>query len=108
MATSYITRHIFPQQNLEKIQCNSAHALTRAIRETSKVKLYRELGLESFEKDDGIRNCCFYKIFSKESPKYLLNIIPVPGVSYFTRYAENTPFFKVIYDFLKNSFFVLL
>ena len=34
-------------QNLQKIQCNSAPALTGAIRQTAKEKVYQELGLES-------------------------------------------------------------
>ena len=37
-------------QNLEKIQYNSALAITGAIRGTFKEKLYQELGLESLEK----------------------------------------------------------
>ena len=37
-------------KNLEKIQYNSAIAITGAIRGTSKEKLYQELGLESLEK----------------------------------------------------------
>ena len=37
-------------QNLEKIQYNSALAITGAIRGTSKEKLYQELGLESLKK----------------------------------------------------------
>ena len=37
-------------QNLEKIQYNTALAITGAIRGTSKKKLYQELGLESLEK----------------------------------------------------------
>ena len=37
-------------QNLEKMQYNSALAITGAIRGTSKEKLYQELGLESLEK----------------------------------------------------------
>ena len=36
-------------QNLEKIQYNSALAITGAIRGASKEKLYQELGLESLE-----------------------------------------------------------
>ena len=93
-------------QNLEKIQYNSALAITGAIRGTSKEKLYQELGLESLEKRRWYRKLCyFYKIFNKQSPTYLLNVIPVSSRSYFTRYAENVPSFKVRHDFFKNSFF---
>ena len=93
-------------QNLEKIQYNSALAITGAIRGTSKEKLYQELGLESLEKRRWYRKLCyFYKIFNKQSPTYLLNVIPVPSRSYFTRYFENAPSFKVRHDLFKNSFF---
>ena len=93
-------------QNLEKIQYNSALAITGAIRGTSKEKLYQELGLESLEKRQWYRKLCyFYKIFNKQSPTYLLNVLPVSSRSYFTRYAENVPSFKVRHDFFKNSFF---
>ena len=93
-------------QNLEKIQYNSALAITGAIRGTSKEKLYQELGLESLEKRRWYRKLCyFYKIFNKQSPTYLLNVIPVSSRSYFTRYAENVPSFKMRHDFFKYSFF---
>ena len=36
----------------------------------------------------------FCKIFNKQSPIYLLNIIPVSSRSSFTRYVENVPFLK--------------
>ena len=47
----------------------------------------------------------FHMIFNKQSPTYLLNIIPVSSKSYFTRYAENVPSSKVGHDFFKNSYF---
>ena len=83
-------------QNVEKIQYNSVLAITGAIRETSKEKFYQELGLESLEKRRWYRKLCyFYNIFNKQSSTYLLNIIPMSSRSYFTRYAENIPSFKV-------------
>ena len=82
-------------KNLEKIQYNSALAITGAIRRTSKEKLYQELRWESLEKRRWYQKLCnFYKIFNKQSPTYLLNVIPVSSRSYFTRYVENVPFFK--------------
>ena len=76
------------------------------MRGTSKEKLYQEVGSESLsKKDDGIKNCYFCKIFNKQSPAYLLNIIPVSSRSYCTRYVENVPSFKVRHDFFKNPFF---
>ena len=94
-------------QSLEKIQYNSVLAITAAIRGTSKEKLYQELRLESLEIRRWYRKpCYFYKIFHKQSPTYLLNVIPVSIRSYFTRYAEIVPSFKVRHDFFKNSFFL--
>ena len=96
-------------QNLEKIQYNSALAITGAIRGISKEKLCQELGLESLEKRRWYQKLCyFYKIFNKQSPTYLLNSISVSSRSYFTRYVENVPSLKVGHDFFKNSFFLLL
>ena len=93
-------------QNLEQIQHNSALTITGAIRVTSKEKLYEELGLESFEKRRWYRKLCFfYNIFNKKSRTYPLNIIPVSSRSYFTRYVENVPSFKVRHIFFKNSIF---
>ena len=87
-------------QNLEKIQYNSVLAITGAIRGTSKAKLYQELGLEVSKNDDGIKNSCYFcKIYDKQSPTYLLNVIPVFSGSYFTRNVENVPSFKVRHDF---------
>ena len=88
-------------QNLKKIQYNLALAITGAIRGTSKEKLYQELGLESLKKRRWYRKLCYFK----QSPTYLLNVIPVSSRSYFTRYAENVPSFKVRHDFFENSFF---
>ena len=77
-----------------------------AMRGTAKEKFYQELGLESLEKRRWYRKLCyFYKIFNKQSPAYLLNVIPVSSRSYFTRYAKNVPSFKVRHVFFKNSFF---
>ena len=71
-----------------------------------KEKHYQELGLESLEKRRRYRKLCyFYKIFKKQSPKYLLNIIDVYSRSFFTRYVENVPSFKVRHNFFKSSVF---
>ena len=45
-------------QSLEKIQYNSALAITAAIRGTSKEKNYQELGLESLQKRRWYRKLC--------------------------------------------------
>ena len=91
-------------QNIEKIKYNSALAVTGAIRGTFKKKLYQEL--ESPEKRRWYwKLYYFYEIFNKQFPKYLLNIIPVGSRSYFTRYVENVPSFKVRHDFFQKFLF---
>ena len=103
----YDQAYIAPfQQKIESVQCNTALAITGAIRGTSKDKLYHKLGLESLEKRRWYRKqCCFYKIFRNQSPEYLFNIIPTSVRPYNTRNANNIPQFKVKHNFFQNSFF---
>ena len=50
-------------QKVDSMQYNATLAITGAIRETSKEKLYNELGLETLEKRRWYRKlCCFFKI----------------------------------------------
>ena len=52
-------------QETEKIECNSALAITRAINETSQNKLYSELYFESLKFRRSFRKLCNYEIISK-------------------------------------------
>ena len=64
-------------QKLESIQYNAALALTGAIRGSSREKLYQELGLESLQLRRWYSKlCCFYKIYNKQAPDYLTELIP--------------------------------
>ena len=76
MATLYMTKHIIPHFiKTSEIQTNSELAITGITRGTSKEKLYQKLRLESLSKKRWYQKlCCFYKIFNKQSPTYLLNI----------------------------------
>ena len=79
MVTSYMTMHIMVRfnQNLEKIQYDTALAITRAMRKISKENRVRiKISQKKF--------CCFHKNFNKQSPKYHLNIISVCRRLYFT------------------------
>ena len=94
------------QQKVESIQYNAAVAITRAIRGTSKEKLFEELRLESLQHRRWYRKlCCFYKILKDQSPKYLFNIIPMLNRPYSTRNANSIPRFKVKQNFFRNTFF---
>ena len=71
---------IYDQPNLssltnkiESVQCNAALAITGAIRETSKEKLYQELGFESLKDRRWLRRLCYlYKIVNTKQPAYLM------------------------------------
>ena len=64
-------------QKLESIQYNACLAITVAIRGTSKVELYQEIGLESLQLRYWYRKLgMFYKIFKSKTPQYLFKLIP--------------------------------
>ena len=89
---------ILPKQILvDKIEVNDARSIAEKFNE-----FYVNVGPNLAKK---IPQSVINKIFNKQSPTYLLNVIPVSSRSYFTRYAENVPSFKVRHDFFKNSFF---
>ena len=93
-------------QKLEFIQYNACLAVTRAIRGTSKEKLYQELGLKSLQLRRWYRKLgMFYKIFKSKSPQDLFKLIPEKTSSYVTRNAGNIPLFHIKHNFCKNSFF---
>ena len=79
-------------QILESLQCNAALAITGAIRDASKEKLYNELGLESLHKRRWYRKLSFlYKVIANQSPSYLFNMIPRKSTSRPTRGSDNIP-----------------
>ena len=95
----------FPPK-LESIQCNAALALTGAIRGSSREKLYQKLGLESLQQRRWYRKqCCFYKIYNKQGPVYLTELIPNRNEAYQTRHFANIPSLSFKHDFFKNAFF---
>ena len=79
-------------QKLESVQYNDALALTGAIRGSSREKLYQELGFESLQLRRWYRKlCCFYKIYNKQAPGYLTELIPTRNEVYQTRHLANIP-----------------
>ena len=93
-------------QKLESIQYNAALALTGAIRGSSREKLYQELGLESLQLRRWYRKlCCFYKIYNKQAPGYLTELIPTCNEAYQTRHVANVPSLSFRHNFFKNTFF---
>ena len=94
------------QQKMETIQYNAALAITGAIRDSSREKLYQELGLETLQQWLWYRKlCCFYKnikIIVSEVP--LLNY-RIHNMSYRTRQCNKILAINVKHDFFKNTFF---
>ena len=63
-------------QKIESVQYNAALAITGAIKGTSQIKLYNELGLESLKFRHWFRKLClFFKIIKHGLPEYLFNLI---------------------------------
>ena len=78
---------------LESIQYNACLVITRAIRRTSREKLYQELGLEPLRLRRWYRKLfLFYKVFKNEHPQYLFHLIPVRHSSHTSRNDTSFPF----------------
>ena len=90
---------------LETVQYNTL-AITGSVQETSKVKLYKELGLESFKSRKWFRCLCFFnKIKTFGLPSYLSNLISSGFHSYNTRNSEDVVICHCGTDNFKYSFF---
>ena len=80
-------------QKIETVQYNAALAITGAIKGTSQIKLYNELGLESLEFRRLFRKLClFYKMKETGLPEYLFNMIAKSNHQY-----SRTDVFKYSY-----------
>ena len=91
---------------IERIQYNAALAITGAIRGTSQIKLYKELGLESLRFRRWFRQLCtFFKIKIHGKPEYLLNKIPSSQIHYNSSNADQVETYYCKRDIFKNSFF---
>ena len=90
-------------QKLKLLQYDACLAITVAIRDTSREKLYEELGLGSIQLRRWFRKLsCFYKLFNCEHPYYLFKLIPSRSSSYIARNIHNIPFFKTRDTFFKD------
>ena len=100
--------HTLFHQKLESLQCSACLAITKAIRGSSREKLYQELGFESLQQRCWYRKLCsFYKVFKSESPCYLFNIIAIRNSFYITRNHANIPLFITNHNFFKKFFFTI-
>ena len=90
-------------QKLESIQYRACLAKTGAIRGTSRVKIYQELGLESLQSRRWYRKLAmFYKIYKNKSPFNLFKLIPEKTISYATRNVDGIPLIKIKHNFFKR------
>ena len=94
------------QKHLGILVYNVYLAITGAIRGSSREILYQELNFLSLQQRRWCRKLCsLYKVFKRESPRYLHNIIPIRNPSYITRNHANIPLFKTNHDFFHKTFF---
>ena len=88
---------------IESVQYNAALAITGAIRGSSKIKLYQELGLEFLKERRWMRRLCYlYKIISLQKPTYLYSCLPTQTIS--RRYPNSFALFRCRTVFFENSF----
>ena len=81
-------------------------AVTGVTKETSRSKLYKELGLESLKSQRTLRRLCtFHKIVSARFPTYLFTLIPQSAYAYQTRTSINIPTCQCRTDTFKYSVF---
>ena len=64
-------------KKIESVQYNAALAITGTIKGTSRVKVYKELGLETLKTRRWLKKlCCFHKTKNNRIPSYLAELIP--------------------------------
>ena len=94
---------------IERVQYNAALAITGAIKGTSQLKIYRELGLESLKFKRWFRHFCFFhKLRSTQTPKYLYNLIPLGNCIYNTHNQDQIDTYYCRTDLFKCPFFHIL
>ena len=77
----------FFRKKLESVQYKAALVTTGAMKGTSRDKIYKELGLESLKSRRWYKRLsCMFKIMKKETPNYLINLIPKCEAAIKTRY----------------------
>ena len=88
---------------IESVQYNVVIGITRAVRRTSKKKLYQELGLESLRNRRWLRRMSYlYKIISTKSPPFLYELMPSLQKSH--RYPGGFKTLRWRTEFFRDSF----
>ena len=88
---------------LETVRYNAALAIMRAVKGTSREKLYQELGLEYLHQRRWMRRfCLFYKVVSTKLPAFIYDTIP--PVSQSQRHPNTFNSISCRTEYFKNSF----
>ena len=88
-----------PEKKNKSPQYNAALAIKAVIKDSSKEKLYRELGFESLKDRRWLRNLCYlYKVVSSKRPPYLSDLLPP-----LQRYQQNQGYFQSLLCRTKSS-----
>ena len=96
----------FCQQIIESVQDNASLAITGAIKGTSRLILYNEIGLESLKFRQWFKKLCtLYKIKSTGLPSYLFDLIPKSSHMYNTCSLEDVATLYIRTDNFKYSLF---
>ena len=94
-------------QQIESVRYTVSLATTGAIKGTSRLKLYKEIGLESLRFRRWFRKLCtFYKIKNTGLPSYLLKLIPKTSDMYNTCSLEDVATLYSRTDIFKYLFFL--
>ena len=93
---------------IEKVQYNAALAITGAIKGTSQLKIYNELGIESLKFKRWFRRLCvFFKIKTTQIPNEHMNLLSKSHI-YSPCNSENVETYYCRTDQFKYSFFHIL
>ena len=80
--------------------------ITDAIKDTSQLKIYNELGIESLKFRRWFRRLCvFFKMKNTQIPKYLYELIPSESHIYSSRNSKNVETYYCRTHQFKYSFF---
>ena len=91
---------------IERVQYNAALAILGAVKGTSQLKIYNELGFKSLKFKSWFRWLhAFYKFKTTHIPKYLYELLPTGSHIYNTCNIENVETYYFRTDLFNYSFF---
>ena len=93
-------------KSIERVQYNAALAIPGAVKGTSQLKIYNELGFKSLKFKSWFKWLrAFYKFKTTHIPKYLHELLPTGSHIYNTCNIENVETYYCRTDLFKYSFF---